>query len=252
MVQASTDKLIMGNWKMHTSREQARDLATQIVAHMRSHPPQCEVAICPPTLWLEVVMAEMGDSFIALGAQDCASQPKEGAHTGDVSAWMLANFGCDYVIVGHSERRTNHGEDNLQVKRKATSAIEHGVAPVICVGEQLEQRQAGHAMAVVESQLLQSIPDVLPDNLVIAYEPVWAIGTGEVPTNADIADMHAAIHTRLRAEKGDDFGLRVLYGGSVKPHNAEEILSIDGVDGALIGGASLDSDSFLAIIEAVK
>lgn len=237
---------------MHTQREKARELAVQLVGHIRAKQPVAELAICPPSVWLEAVQAEIGDSFIALGAQDCSSAGDEGAHTGDVSAWMLADAGCAYVIVGHSERRTDYKETDAQVRAKAEQVIAHGMVPVICVGELAEHRDAGHEWAIVEKQLAESIPANQGETIVIAYEPVWAIGTGKVPTLEDIEVMHESIHTYVREQKGHDFALRVLYGGSVKPQNAAEILAIEGVDGALVGGASLDADSFIAISEAVK
>jgi len=179
---------------------------------------------------------------IRIGAQDCSPEP-QGAHTGDVAATMLVEAGATLCIVGHSERRADHGETDAVVRAKAQAALDAGLQPIVCVGETLEQRDAGDAIAVVESQLDGSLPDAF-ERCVVAYEPVWAIGTGRTPSAADVAAMHAAI----RAKVGPD--VRILYGGSVKPSNAAELLHVANVDGALVGGASLTAKDFVPIIQA--
>lgn len=240
-------KLIAGNWKMHGDKAFAVKLTHDILRNASgiSH----ELLICPSfvhiPLVLEAITGEGSD--IKLGAQNCASF-EQGAHTGDVSADMLKDAGCDYVILGHSERRQNQGETNAGVKMKAEIANKNGLKTIICVGETLEKREAGQAQDVVGEQLegsLSSLSDA--DNTVIAYEPVWAIGTGKTASLEDIQEMHEFIKEKL-APKGD---FRILYGGSVKPENAKEILSIESVNGALIGGASLKADSFIDIAKAV-
>ena len=202
--------------------------------------------ICPPATLLAACVAAAGQGGLLIGGQDCHANVS-GAHTGDVSAEMLADAGARYVIVGHSERRTDHGESDASVKAKAEAVLRAGLIPIICVGETLEQREAGPrgAFDTAGSQLAHSIPDT-SDEIVIAYEPVWAIGTGKTASTADIADMHAFI----RGVIAQGERRRILYGGSVKPGNASEILSLDDVDGALVGGASLKADDFAAIIAA--
>ena len=242
--------LIAGNWKMNGLKpalEEARKLATLIEGgpHLR-----CDVALCPPATLLAAMSAELAGSAIATGGQDC-HPAAGGAHTGDLSAPMLADAGASYVIVGHSERRTNHGESNALVKAKALAGIGAGLVPIICVGEKQSEREAGQAEIVIEEQLAGSVPDILDPNFVIAYEPVWAIGTGLTPTVADIAAMHGSIRSQLVARFGEKGrGVPILYGGSLKPSNAVEILGIPEVDGGLVGGASLLSSDFYAIISA--
>ncbi len=235
--------LIVGNWKMHGDAEFVDALLADLIS------ANAECVVCPPALWLERAATRIAGSRIQLGAQDCVA-PESGAHTGDISAAMLKSVGCTYVIVGHSERRHAHRESDIQVKMKAEAVEKAGLSPIVCVGESLEEREEGRAVEVVTEQVLASIPEAC-DGLVVAYEPVWAIGTGKVPSNEQITEMHLSIHMAIRAQKGDDFAVRVLYGGSVKPKNATEILSQEGVDGALVGGASLQADSFLAICEAI-
>jgi triosephosphate isomerase len=214
-------------------------------------PPGRDIAICPPAPLLAPIAAVLGDGPVALGGQDCAITEK-GAHTGDVSAEMLADVGCRYVIVGHSERRADHGETDAQVRDKATAAHRAGLVAIVCLGETEAERDAGTALAVVERQLTGSLPDgAVAANTAVAYEPVWAIGTGRTPDNDQIAAVHTHLRGLLRARLGDEAdGIRLLYGGSVKPANAADILALDDVDGALVGGASLDVEDFCAICTA--
>lgn len=237
-------KLIVGNWKMHGSGESARLLVGGILEHQRKSPAKGSVVLCPPAVLLKEISRMVEGSSVALGGQDCHAQA-EGAYTGDISARMLREAGCAYVIVGHSERRMFHGEHSKTVAAKAERAIAEGLAPIICVGESRAEREAGQAEAVVASQVAESVPPGADaSQFVLAYEPVWAIGTGLTPTAADIHAMHAHI-LRLTGERS-----AVLYGGSVKAANASEILGIPGVGGALVGGASLKAEEFCAIIDA--
>ncbi len=213
---------------------------------------KCDVVVCPPaTLLTEVqaVLAERGDR-VALGAQDCAVA-EGGAYTGDVSAPMLADVGCHYVIVGHSERRTGHGETSTLVHEKAEAALRAGLVPIVCVGETEAERDDGRALEVVAAQVAISIPGQASANLVVAYEPVWAIGTGRTPTEDEIAEVHAHIRAGLAGMTGIEAdAVRLLYGGSVKPSNAQAIAAIENVDGALVGGASLNAEDFAAICQS--
>jgi triosephosphate isomerase len=242
-------KLIAGNWKMNGLRGTGLDLARGLAARSRATAPDCDLLVCPPAQLLIPVGEALADSPIALGAQDCHAQAS-GAHTGDVSAPMLADAGCSHVIVGHSERRSDHGETDGLVRAKAEAAAAAGLIPVVCLGETEAERAAGRALAVIESQLRGSLPQAVdPGRTVVAYEPVWAIGTGRTATAEDIAEAHGHIRGLL-AEilgRGGAESVRVLYGGSVKPENAAEILAVDNVDGALVGGASLKADDFWAI-----
>lgn len=203
-----------------------------------------EFLVCPPYPYLAPVQTELSMA-VNLGAQDCSPFEGQGAYTGDVSATMLKDLNCEYVILGHSERREYYAESNLMVQQKATIANAAGLKTIICVGETEAQREAGEHLDIMEQQLAGSIPDgATADNTVIAYEPVWAIGTGKVATVEDIAEMHAHIR-RLIPEN-----VRILYGGSVKPANAKEIFAVENVNGALIGGASLKADDFIGIAKA--
>jgi len=205
-------------------------------------PEDREVLICPPFPIIGLLSAEFSDEGVAIGGQDCHPEPN-GAHTGDVSAEMLADAGAAYVIVGHSERRSDHAETDDLVQLKAQAAWRAGLKPIICVGETEAERRAGKAKEIVGKQLAGSIPEGT-DEIVIAYEPVWAIGTGLTPTLEDISDMHSFIRSNA------PHGVRILYGGSVKPSNAREILAIANVHGALVGGASLKAEDFHAIIQS--
>lgn len=240
--------LIAGNWKMHGTPTLAAALAGELAnAFTDPDAHDLELLVCPPAPLLAVVRAAIGSGKLLLGAQDCHPR-EEGAHTGDVSAQMLFEAGCSHVIVGHSERRADHGEDDALVRAKAVAAQAAGLVPIICIGETLAEREDGRAVEVVLGQLSASLPPACSAyNAVIAYEPVWAIGTGRTPTGRDIADMHSAIRGALPGLATGAEGMRILYGGSVKPDNAGEILAIANVDGALVGGASLDAGSFLKI-----
>ena len=220
-------------------------LARELASRAAAGAPACEVLLCPPATLLAEVGAAIAGTPVRLGAQDCGIEAA-GAHTGDVSAEMLADQGCVTVIVGHSERRAEHGETDSLVSAKAAAAHRAGLSAIVCVGESAAERDAGQALAVVEAQVRASLPQsVTPANTVLAYEPVWAIGTGRTPTPADIE----AVHAHLRAAVTGD--LRILYGGSVKADNASELMAVAGVDGALVGGASLDAESFWGIVTAL-
>jgi triosephosphate isomerase len=246
-------KLVAGNWKMNGLHAEglalARDLAHRAVAARRpaGEPISCDLLVCPPaTLFFSLAEALTG-SGIFLGGQDCHQDPA-GPHTGDLSAEMLKDAGCSHVIIGHSERRSEHGESNEIVRAKAAAARRAGLVAILCVGESEAERVSGQALSVVAHQLAGSIPDgMAAANLVIAYEPVWAIGTGRTPTVADVAEMHAHIRQRLGGALAEAGDVRVLYGGSVKPTNAAELLAVANVDGALVGGASLVAADFWAI-----
>jgi triosephosphate isomerase (TIM) len=237
-------KLIAGNWKMHG---RSPDLAwADRLSALMPLPPRSEIVVCPPATLLAGMAARV-PGWVAVGAQDCAAEP-DGARTGDISAPMLADLGARYVIAGHSERRRFHGETDALVRAKAEAALKAGLTPVICVGETLDQRQAGEAQAVVLRQMYASIPDAAAGRVIIAYEPVWAIGTGVHASPVDAGEMHRALREAWR--RGDSGDLRILYGGSVNPDNAGELLARADIDGALVGGASLDPARFAAIIRA--
>ncbi|HEY1300882.1 MAG TPA: triose-phosphate isomerase [Stellaceae bacterium] len=234
-------KLVAGNWKMNGRRADGLALAGEVARRALAEPPGCELLVCPPATLLRAVGEALAGSAVALGGQDCHALPK-GAYTGDISAEMLADVGCSHVILGHSERRHGHGETDAEIRGKAAAAARAGLVALVCVGETREERLAGNAVAVVASQLSGSIPDGMPaTGLIVAYEPVWAIGTGLSATLEDIAAMHAAIRARLEPD------VPILYGGSVNPRNAAAILALAEVDGALVGGASLVADDFWAI-----
>ena len=239
-------KLVAGNWKMNGLRQDGTMLAHELKARAAAAGERlgCDILVCPPATLLSEIGGILAGSGIALGGQDCHAAPK-GAYTGDISAEMLADLGCSYVILGHSERRHGHGETDAVVRGKIVAAWRAGLVAILCVGETQRQRQAGEAVEVVSSQLAGSMPDgAKAASLVVAYEPVWAIGTGLTATTDDIAAMHAEIRSRLPA------GTRVLYGGSVNPKNAGAILALSEVDGALVGGASLNADDFWAIAQS--
>jgi len=236
--------LIAGNWKMNGLAASVAEVEALIAKFSGAAPDDRDVLICPPATLVAGFAAQFSDEAIQIGGQDCHAK-SGGAHTGDVSAEMLADAGAAFVIVGHSERRADHGETDAAVKAKAEAALRAGLTPIICVGETESQRKAGKALDIVGGQLEGSLPETT-DDIVIAYEPVWAIGTGLVPTNDDIAEMHKFIRTKTRLDT------RILYGGSVKPGNAKEILSIADVNGALVGGASLTADDFFPIVMAAQ
>ena len=243
-------KLAAGNWKMNGMAASLAEIGALTAAHPS---PACEMLLCPPaTLLAQMNWAAKG-SALALGGQDC-HQDASGAHTGDVSAAMLRDAGASYVILGHSERRADHGETDALVLAKAGAAGAAGLVPVICIGETEAQRDAGTTLAVIGGQLDGSVPPTATAaTLVLAYEPVWAIGTGRTPTIAQIAEVHAFLRDRLTAHIGAEAaGVRILYGGSVKPSNAAEIFAVPHVDGALVGGASLKAADFGAIVAALS
>jgi len=242
--------LIAGNWKMNGLRKDGVALVRALVEKARAASSlPCEILVCPPATLLRAA-SELAGDVIAVGGQDCHAA-EAGAHTGDIAAPMLRDAGCRYVIVGHSERRSDHSESDAVVRAKAEAAIRAGLTAILCVGESEAERDAGQAVATVVRQLADSVPEkARPDNLVIAYEPVWAIGTGRTATAAEVADMHGDIRAWLDGHLGHGAAFRILYGGSVKPANAEELLALDDVDGALVGGASLDAADFWAIVSA--
>jgi len=214
---------------------------------------RAEAAVCPPATLVAAAADLAKGSALAIGGQDCHGKVS-GAHTGDISAEMLKDAGATYVIVGHSERRTDHQETSAQVKAKAEAAIAAGLKAIVCVGESEAERRAGTTLTVVGQQMSESWPaGATADNLVIAYEPIWAIGTGLTPTAADVAEVHAFLRKEaLRLAGADGAGVRLLYGGSVKPSNAAELMGVPDVDGALVGGASLKAADFLGIAAAYK
>jgi len=239
--------LVAGNWKMNGLSTEAVGLAAAVAEAAGAVP--CDLVVCPPAVNLALVADALEGSGVGLGGQDCHDKPS-GAHTGDISAAMLADIGCGYVIVGHSERRTDHREDDALVQAKAAAAHGAGLVAIICIGETEAQRDRGETLAVVQAQIQGSVPPSADaDNTVIAYEPVWAIGTGRTPTAEEVQEVHARIRDGLGDVLGAAVaaGTRVLYGGSVKPANAEELLGLADVDGALVGGASLKAEDFLAI-----
>jgi triosephosphate isomerase len=239
--------LIAGNWKMNGLRASQQALA-DIVAGARPLCDKVDVMVCPPATLLMLFAPDAG-GVVAIGSQNCHAEPA-GAFTGDISAEMLADAGALAVIVGHSERRTLCCESDAEVRRKAQAAWRAGLLAIVCVGETGEDRTAGRTLAVVGQQLDGSIPDgATADNLAVAYEPVWAIGTGLTPTPADVAVVHGFIRDRLAARfPASAPGIRILYGGSVKASNAKEMMAVANVDGALVGGASLSPKEFLAIV----
>jgi len=242
-------QLIAGNWKMNGVSDALDEIDTIVAASSDKSLP-ADVIICPPATLISRAAERAAGSALAIGAQDCHPE-QSGAHTGDLSAEMLADAGGCAVIVGHSERRTDHGESDQDVNAKAKAVVRAGLVAIICVGERETERGKGEAEAVVARQLAGSIPDMNATQLVVAYEPVWAIGTGRTPSEADIAATHAHIRKRLVERFGDaGRNVRILYGGSMKPANAAPVLSLPDVDGGLVGGASLKASDFLAIAQA--
>jgi len=252
--------LIAGNWKMNGLAADGLALASEVAARAAravraggaGGALACDIAVAPPATLLREVAARLAGGPVVAGGQDCHTG-RAGAHTGDISAEMLMDAGAAFVIVGHSERRADHDEDDDLVRAKAEAALETGLIAVVCVGETEAQRDAGDAVAVVIAQIDGSLPaGANARTTVVAYEPVWAIGTGRTPTPGEIVEIHAAIrgHLAERFEGGE--AVRILYGGSVKPSNAAEILGLEDVDGALVGGASLKAEDFWAIVAACK
>lgn len=246
-------KLIAGNWKMNGLKADGLDLASDLAGRLKGAGPVAfDMLVCPPFPLLFPVGEAIADSPLALGGQDCAPKTS-GAHTGDVAPTMLKDAGCRFVILGHSERRADHGESDAVVNAKAVAAHQEGLVAIVCVGETEAQRDAGQANAVVSGQLAGSIPaGANAENTVIAYEPVWAIGTGKTATPDDVKAMHAHIRAELAGKIADPDKVRILYGGSVKPGNAAELMAVDNVDGALVGGASLKADDFWGIATACR
>ena len=243
--------LVVGNWKMHGSRESVGSLLGRLVTTV-SADAAAEVAVCPTYVHIAQALELCAGSAVAVGAQDC-SHVAEGAYTGEVAAPMLADAGCRWVILGHSERRAYHGESDELINAKLAAAIQAGLQPILCVGETREQREAGEAEAVVAGQLAGALAGQASlAGLVVAYEPVWAIGTGLTATPDQAQAMHAFIRAQLEAVEALDAGaIRLLYGGSVKPGNAAELFAQPDIDGALVGGAALVAEDFQAIADAV-
>jgi triosephosphate isomerase (TIM) len=239
--------VVIGNWKMHGLRADSVARVEALLAHLEQRRTRGTLGICPPATVVTVIEALVSTTGIWLGGQDCSSEPK-GAHTGDISADMLKDAGCRLVIVGHSERRHGHGESDPLARAKAEAALTAGLAAILCIGETEEEWAAGRTLEVLDRQLEGSLPTgATPDNLILAYEPVWAIGTGRTPSAADIGRVHGHLRARLEQRLPGGRDVRILYGGSVKAANAGSILGIDHVDGALVGGASLDPGEFWAI-----
>ena len=249
---SSRRPLIAGNWKMSGLAAEARDLAGALAASMNQLTDvPFDMVVCPPFTALAEAGGAVAGSHVALGAQDCHAAEK-GAHTGDISTTMLADAGCGYVIVGHSERRADHGETDATVQAKAEAVLAANMIAIVCVGETEAERDAGKTMDVVGGQVAGSLPaGATAANTVIAYEPVWAVGTGRVATPEQAQEVHAHIRARLTGQLGADIAeqMRILYGGSMKPDNAAELLALADVDGGLIGGASLKAEDFWAIAE---
>lgn len=244
-------KLAAGNWKMNGGSAELAEIA----ALARAHPaPGCDVLICPPATLVSRMAEAARGTAVAVGGQDCHANLK-GAHTGDISAPMLKDAGATYVITGHSERRQDHAETDAVVRAKTGTALAEDLIAVVCIGETLAEREAGQTLDVVGTQLAGSLPDnATAETVVVAYEPVWAIGTGLTPTLEQIAEVHDFMRAQLEARFGQELGngIRLLYGGSVKPSNAAEIFAVSNVDGALVGGASLKAADFGAIVAAAS
>ncbi len=251
MASAPPHPLVAGNWKMNGRRSSAAEFEN-IVRGARNFAAKVDLMICPPATLLMEFAAAAG-SAVMIGAQDCHPEPA-GAFTGDISAEMLKDAGAGAVIVGHSERRAYHQETDALVRAKAMAAGRAGLAAIVCIGETRAQREGRETLAVIGRQLEGSLPDrASGETLILAYEPVWAIGTGLTPTPADVVEAHGFIRAQLAARFGQaGQGIRILYGGSVKPDNAAELLAVDNVNGALVGGASLKSQDFLAIAAACR
>ncbi len=249
---ANMKKLIAGNWKMNMNREDAIKLAFSLVSFASESPKiddKCDILLCPPFTYISQVKEICKDSVISVGAQDCSFH-ENGAYTGEISANMLYDIGCNYVIIGHSERRQYHGETDDIVLNKVCAARQEGLISIVCIGETKEERDKKKHEDIIISQLAASIPDGMnSQNIVIAYEPVWAIGTGKTASPDDVFDMHKLIRSELKSRFSDGSDIRILYGGSMKPDNAKQLLSIENVDGGLIGGASLKADQFTSIIQ---
>jgi triosephosphate isomerase (TIM) len=246
---------IAGNWKMNLNRAQGAELAAALAAKSGEY-PLVDMAVCPPAVYLEAVRIALAGSPIGLGAQNCHHEPK-GAFTGEIAPQMLVDIGCKYVILGHSERRHIFQETNQDVNRKVLAALAVGLTPIVCLGELLQERQAGRTKAVVKEQLEGSLAGLSADQaarIVIAYEPVWAIGTGVVATPEQAEEVHADLRNVLQTRYNSQVAsqIRIQYGGSVNAENAASLLSQPNIDGALVGGASLQAESFLGIVAAAR
>lgn len=245
--------LVAGNWKMNGTRDSLREItamASGLDAELRE---KIDTLICPPATLVYLAAAAVQDTGMSIGGQDC-HVAAAGAHTGDISAAMLKDALATHIIVGHSERRTDHGETSALVNTKAETVHAAGLGAIVCIGETKEERDAGKTLDVLKEQLLGSVPDAATaQNTTVAYEPVWAIGTGVTPTTADVEEAHAFLRRELEDLLGaNGAAMRLLYGGSVKPANAAELMGVQNVDGALVGGASLKADDFLAICDAYR
>jgi triosephosphate isomerase len=242
--------LVAGNWKMNGTAAMLKE-PRLLAGMLKDVKLKCEVMVCPPATLIRKVKSILKGTKIRLGGQDCHAAAS-GAHTGDISAEMLKDAGCTAIIVGHSERRANHAETDALVAAKAKAAHRAGLAAIVCIGETLEERKAGKTLEVVSRQLKGSLPEgATAANTVIAYEPVWAIGTGLTPTVAEVTEVHTHIRGDLAKRIGEDgAGVRILYGGSVKPSNAVELMAAAHVNGALVGGASLKAADFIGIVKA--
>ena len=243
-------KIAAGNWKMNGTRTSLDALQSLAQTHGNT---KVTVVLCPPAQLLFPAVKITQDTEISIGSQDCHVQ-KSGAHTGDISAPMIADTGASYVIVGHSERRETYAEQNDDIRAKAQATRDAGLTAILCIGESLTEREANNTLNVIGDQLAGSVPDgATPQTLIIAYEPIWAIGTGKVPTIKQIAEVHDFIRSKLNERFGPEIGngISLLYGGSVKASNATEIFAVENVDGALVGGASLKATDFAPIIDAL-
>lgn len=250
----SRRKIIAGNWKMYKNQTEAIALTASIAQHIQNHPPKAEVWIAPPFLYIAKLISQFGNTGIVFGAQDCSVQD-EGAYTGEISARMLEAVHAGFVIVGHSERRAYHGETDTLIAQKIEAVLRNGLIAVYCCGETLQERESGAHLAVVQRQVQEALfglPESALRNIVIAYEPVWAIGTGVTASPQQAQEMHAYIRSLVQQQYGAAAAsaMRILYGGSVKPGNAAELFSQPDIDGGLVGGASLVATDFSAIISA--
>lgn len=253
MSQANENRrpLVAANWKMYKTPRETEAFLNEFLPKLPKELP-CEIAICPPFTSLTTAAQKLAGSAVGLGAQNL-NENKEGAYTGEISPMMLNGIGCQYAIVGHSERRQLFGETDALINKKVATALSHGLIPIFCVGETLAEREAKQTLAVVERQVkqgLQNIPSAEMKKIVIAYEPVWAIGTGKTATPAQAQEVHLFIRDILKDQYGSltSLAVRILYGGSVKPDNMAELMACEDIDGGLVGGASLKADSFLEIV----
>ncbi len=245
--------IVAGNWKMNTTLEEGVELASNVNDSLKASKHNCDVVVCVPATHLVSVNGVIDQDVVGLGAENC-SEHEKGAYTGEISAAMIASTGAKYCIIGHSERRQYFGENNNQLLAKTRMALANGLTPIFCVGEVLEQREDGSFNEVVRSQI-EALFSLKADEfakIVVAYEPVWAIGTGKTATAEQAQDMHANIRCAIREKYGNEIAddTSILYGGSCKPTNARELFSKPDVDGGLIGGAALQADSFMGIVEA--